>query len=258
MKELFCGNKVVVTGGSGGIGLAVAEQFSKMGAEVILIARNKNKLNDAVKKISTSTKNAHGYVCDVSSSFEIEEVCKKITTDIGVPDILVNNVGGFTQRIKWNDITSELWNNAIQTNLLSVYYCTKCFANYMIQQKLKGSIINIGSSSGLQPKTGRIHYTVTKAGVHTLTRVLALELAQYGIRVNAVAPGPTKTEKIQARFDDPDLAKIEMERIQKIPLKRFASVEEIADAVCFLASERASFITGVVLPVDGGYTIGSN
>lgn len=104
---------------------------------------------------------------------------------------------------------------------------------------MKGSIVNIGSSSALQVKRGRIQYTLSKSGVHTMTKVLALDLAQYGIRVNSIAPGPTKTEN-RKRFDDPKLREQELKRMKSIPLGRLADVEEIANTVYFLASDKAS------------------
>jgi NAD(P)-dependent dehydrogenase (short-subunit alcohol dehydrogenase family) len=126
----------------------------------------------------------------------------------------------------------------------------------MKTHSIAGSIINIGSSTALQLKNGRLHYTVTKSALHTLSRVVALDLAPLMIRVNVVSPGPTATEIVQKRIDDPTQSAMEEERLRKIPLGRYARTRDIANAVMFLSSEEASFITGAILPVDGGYTIG--
>ncbi|AEM77704.1 short-chain dehydrogenase/reductase SDR [Thermoanaerobacter wiegelii Rt8.B1] len=257
--NMFYGKNVIVTGGSSGIGFAIAKKFAEENANVLIIGRNTEKLDSAVKKIKNATNGRGkvcGYVCDVSNYEDIKKVSYSIVTEVGIPEILINNAGGFTNKIQWEEITDDLWNMSIKTNLLSIFYCTKIFAKYMKEKCIKGSIVNIGSSSALQIKNDKMHYTITKSGVHTMTKILALDLAKYGIRVNAVAPGPTLTEKVKSRFEDKGLLEQEQERINKIPLKRYALPEEIAEAVVFLASDKASFITGVILPVDGGYTIG--
>lgn len=254
----FKGKKIVITGASSGIGFGIAKCFAEEGALTILIARNPEKLDNAVQQIIETGSTIYRYICDVSRHEEIENTCRKIIDETGVPDVLVNNAGGFMGKIQWNEITPELWEEAIATNLLSVYYFTRYFATSMKENGVKGAIINIGSSSALQVKSGKMQYTITKSGVHTMTKVFALDLAQYGIRVNSVSPGPTNVERIQKRLEDAELAAQEMERLKKIPLKRFGTVKDIADAVLFLASEKASFITGAILPVDGGYTIGPN
>lgn len=252
----FDNKKVVVTGGSSGIGFGIAKLFAENGATVILIARNAEKLEGAYKKIQDINSHVYKYACDVSNPSEIEDTCEKICKEVGVPDVLANVAGGFTEKISWDKITPEVLEQSMRTNLFSGFYFTKFFAGAMKDNSVKGSIVNIGSSSALQVKRGRIQYTLSKSGVHTMTKVLALDLAQYGIRVNSIAPGPTKTEKIEKRFDDPKLREQELKRMKSIPLGRLADVEEIANTVYFLASDKASFITGVVLPVDGGYTVG--
>jgi short chain dehydrogenase. len=254
---MFDGKNVIVTGGSSGIGFAIAKKFAEENANVVVIARNAEKLDAAVKKIKDETKGrVCGYLCDISDYKDIENISHNIVTDIGTPEILVNNAGGFTNKTQWEEITEEMWDMSIKTNLLSVFHCTKIFTQYMRENSIKGSVVNIGSSSALQIKSDKMQYTITKSGVHTMTKILALDLAKYGIRVNAVAPGPTLTERVRSRFDVQGLLQQEQERMDKIPLKRYALPEEIAEAVLFLASDKASFITGVVLPVDGGYTIG--
>lgn len=252
----FSGKTVVITGASSGIGLTAAKCFAREGASVCIVARDQAKVSKAVEEIKTENQRIRGYACDISNPSLVRDTARQIISECGAVHVLINNAGGFTQKIPWEQVSDEIWNGAIHTNLLSIYYCVREFAQIMISQGIQGSIINVGSSSGLQPKAGRIHYTVTKAAVHTMTKALALELAAHGIRVNAVAPGPTLTEKIQERFLNPLLKASELERMRKIPLQRMGQMEEIADALLFLASAKASFITGAILPVDGGYTIG--
>lgn len=255
--DMFNNKNVIVTGGSSGIGFAIAKKFAEENANVIMIGRNAEKLDAAVKKIKDGTeRRIYGYICDISNYKDIENISLNIVKDVGLPDILVNNAGGFTNKIQWEEITEEMWNMSIKTNLLSVFHCTRVFTQYMRENSINGSVVNIGSSSALQIKDDKMQYTVTKSSVHVMTKIMALNLSKYGIRVNTVAPGPTMTERIRDRFNIEGLLKEEKERINKIPLKRYALPDEIADAVLFLSSDKASYITGVILPVDGGYTIG--
>lgn len=251
---------VVVTGGSSGIGYAIAKRFYEEGANVAIIGRNYDKLRDSIESIKEKVGNKNekisGFVCDVSNFSDVEKVSREIIHTFGIPNIIINNAAGFINKINWEEITDDIWDKSIKTNFLSVYYLTKVFVKPMIENSIKGSIVNIGSSAALQIKGDKMHYTITKVAVHTITKILALNLAKYGIRVNAVAPGPTLTERVESRFRDEDLLEQEKERMRKIPLNRYALPEEIAEAVLFLASEKASFITGAILPVDGGYTIG--
>lgn len=248
--------KVLITGGSSGIGLAIAKRFAREKFEIALVARDESKLNNAVNEVNKIGGIASKYICDVSNYEDIVVCCEKIHAEIGIPEVVVNCAGGFTEKLSWDKITPQILEQALRTNLLSVFYFTQIMAKKMIENSVKGIFVNIGSSSAIQIKGGRIHYTLTKSGVHVLTKAFAIELAEYGIRVNAVAPGPTKTERILVRLNDPEIKSQEIERIKKIPFGRFAEPEEIAEVVYFLSSNKASFITGAVIPVDGGYTIG--
>lgn len=252
----FEGKVVVVTGGSEGIGLQIVKEYAKRNAKVAMVALRNEKIKEAIASAGVDKDNIKGFPCDLSVNEEIEKMAQSVLKEFGHVDILVNNVGSFSEKIEWDDIDDETWIKAFETNTLSAYYCTKYFAEDMIRKGINGSIVTTGSSTALQLKRGRLHYTVTKSALHTMMQVLAIDLARNNIRVNVVSPGPTATEKVQARIDDPSQAEAEIQRLKKIPMGRYANPVDIANAVLFLSSSKAGFITGAVLPVDGGYTIG--
>jgi NAD(P)-dependent dehydrogenase (short-subunit alcohol dehydrogenase family) len=254
-SEEFTGKVVLVTGASQGIGLEICRQFSELGATVIMVARNLEKLEAARDSISNNSY-VHLYPCDLSVESEIEKLFVKIKEKFQRIDVLVNNLGAFSEKTEWNAIDYDLWIKTFETNVLSAYFCMVKAAEIMVGNKAKGVIINVGSSSALQVKKGRLNYTVSKSALHTLSRVTAMDLAKHQIRVNVVSPGPTATEIVQSRMGDPVQVLQEAERLKKIPLGRYAYTSDIANAVVFLSSSKAEFITGAILPVDGGYTIG--
>ena len=251
----FTGQVVLISGSSQGIGLATAQAFSRCGAEVILVARERAKLEQARLSLPHPEQVAI-HPADLSREVEFTGLFAFFEGHFGRLDVLVNNLGAFSEKRGWDSLSHETWVKAFETNTLSAYFCMQRAAALMSRQGIAGAIVNVGSSAALQLKKGRIHYTVTKASLHTLSQVAAMELASKGIRVNVVSPGPTATEVVQRRMADSSLAPAEQERMRKVPLGRFAKPEEIADAILFLSSPMASFITGAILPVDGGYTLG--
>ena len=253
--EEFEGKVVLVTGASQGIGLEICRQFSELGATVISVARNQEKLELAKNSIKNNT-NVCAYSCDLSVKSEIEKLFAVVKEKFQRIDVLVNNLGAFSEKKDWNTINYDLWIKTFETNVLSAYFCMVRAAEIMVENKTKGVIINVGSSSALQVKKGRLNYTVSKSALHTMSRVTAMDLAKHQIRVNVVSPGPTATEIVQGRMGDPVQVLQESERLKKIPLGRYASTADIANAVVFMSSSKAEFITGAILPVDGGYTIG--
>ena len=254
-SEEFTGKVVLVTGASQGIGLEICRQFSELGATVISVARNEEKLELARNSIKNNT-NVYPYSCDLSVKAEIEKLFDFVEEKFQRIDVLVNNLGAFSEKKDWNEIDYDLWIKTFETNVLSAYFCMVRAAEIMVENKTKGVIINVGSSSALQVKKGRLNYTVSKSALHTMSRVTAMDLAKHQIRVNVVSPGPTATEIVQSRMGDPVQVLQESERLKKIPLGRYASTADIANAVVFMSSSKAEFITGAILPVDGGYTIG--
>lgn len=254
-SEEFTGKVVLVTGASQGIGLEICRQFSELGATVIMVARNQEKLESAKNSIENNS-NIFPYPCDLSVESEIEKLFGFVKEKFQRIDVLVNNLGAFSEKKDWNLIDYDLWIKTFETNVLSAYFCMVKAAEIMVGNKTKGVIINVGSSSALQVKKGRLNYTVSKAALHTMSRVTAMDLAKHQIRVNVVSPGPTATEIVEVRMKDPEQWAEEEIRLKKIPLGSYASTSDIANAVVFLSSSKAKFITGAILPVDGGYTIG--
>lgn len=254
-SDEFTGKVVLVTGASQGIGLEICRQFSDLGATVISVARNQEKLENAKNSIANNSR-VYPFPCDLSVEAEIEKLFDFVEKKFQRIDVLVNNLGAFSEKTDWNAIDYDLWIKTFETNVLSAYFCMVKAAEIMVGNKTKGVIINVGSSSALQVKKGRLNYTVSKSALHTMSRVTAMDLAKHQIRVNVVSPGPTATEIVQSRMGDPVQVLQESERLKKIPLGRYAYTSDIANAVVFLSSSKAEFITGAILPVDGGYTIG--
>ncbi len=237
---------VLVTGGSRGIGAAIAFEFAKKGANIALnYAGSQQAAEDTKKAIEEEGVTCRIYQADVSELTQVEEMVKAIESEMGQIDILVNNAGitrdSLFMRMKESD-----WDDVIATNLKGVYNCSKSIIRAMIKQK-SGKIINITSVVGLSGNIGQANYSASKAGVIGLTKSLALELASRNIQVNAVAPGYIETSMTDSI---PDSLKEEM--IKKIPAGKIGRPEDIANAVVFLASDEANYITGQVLSVNGG------
>lgn len=241
-------NKVVlITGAAKGIGKALSIEYSKVNAIVILsdIDETVHKVADEIKKTG---KKADSYICDVTNKDKVKSMVDKIIQDHQTIDILVNNAGIFPSKA-FTDLDEDLWEKTINVNLNGIYYLTKAVVPHMIYQE-SGKIVNIASIAGTRVGFQQLtHYSMTKAGVLGFTRALALELAHTNIQVNAIAPGAISTPG--ATQDNEQNEQI----IQAIPMKRWGKPEEIAYASIFLSSDKANYITGELLVVDGGWTI---
>ena len=243
---LLQGKTAVVTGGSRGIGRAVAVALAAEGAGVAgVFAGNTAAAAETVRIIENAGGTAVAVQCDVADEAAVADMIKKVQEKFGSVDILVNNAGitrdGLLMRMKSDD-----WNAVINTNLTGVYNCTKGVTKMMMKQR-SGSIINMTSVVGETGNAGQANYAAAKAGVIGFTKSVAKELASRGIRVNAVAPGCIDTDMTAVLSDA-----VKEEMIKTIPLGRTAAPEEVAQAVVFLASDRAGYITGQTLNVDGG------
>ncbi len=241
-------NKVaIVTGASQGIGKGIALALAKEGANVV-VSDIKGSY-DVVREIETLGVKALGVMADVSKKEEVEEMVEKTLDRFGRIDILVNNAGIFPF-VSLTEMKEADWNKVLDINLKGVFNCTKAVLYEMIKQK-SGNIISISSMAAIVGFRNLTHYCASKAGIVGFTKSAALELAQYGIRVNAIAPGGIETPGGTKALGKEALEQF----VQNVPLKRFGMPKEIANTVIFLASEDSSYITGQCIVVDGGYTL---
>lgn len=243
---LLDGKIALVTGGSRGIGRAVAIELAKEGAAVAInYAGNKAAAEEVQSIITQMGGKAMIIQADVSDEKSAMQMVEEVIAQLGGIDILVNNAGitrdGLFIRMKEED-----WNAVINTNLTGIFNCTKVAAKYMMKKR-SGRIINMSSVSGIMGNAGQTNYAAAKAGVIGFTKSLAREMASRGITVNAVAPGFIATDMTAAMPE-----KAQEHVLTSIPLGKMGNPEDIANAVLFLASDKASYITGQVIHVDGG------
>lgn len=247
----FSGRTAVVTGGAGGIGRALCEGFAAEGAQLAVV----DVSEAAVAEVAGALTQAHGirakgYAVDVSSRAAVVELMDLVHDELGGPDLLVTLAGGSLGTPKeLDEITDEHVDLVVDVNVKGTFYCAQAALAHM---RSGGAIVTVSSIGGRQPSpvTG-VPYAASKAAVLGLTRRLAREVGSRGIRVNAVAPGLFLTGRLQQMYDAmPEEQRREV--LDAIPLDRFPELREIVDPVLFLASEEASYITGVVLDVNGG------
>ena len=239
-------NKVaIITGASQGIGKGMAETFSKAGAHVACVSRNKDNLKSVADSLIKNGGAASFYTCDVSSLDAFQHTIKEIAENHGSVDILVNNAGVCKDKLIMR-MSEDDWNKVININLNGAFNGIKAVSQIMIKQRA-GRIINISSIVGLIGNPGQANYAASKAGLIGLSKSAAKELAPRGITVNAIAPGYIATDMTDQITDQ---AKESL--ITKIPLGRIGSPSDIAASALFLASDEAGYITGQTLTVDGG------
>lgn len=243
------GRVAVVTGGTRGLGEGFARALGGAGASVMLLGRDRDRGDAVARELSEEGVDAAYLTVDVTEPDEVSQALEETITRFGRCDVLVNNAGACVHAPAL-DVTPEDWRKVMSVNLDAVWTCSQTFGRHFVQERA-GVIVNIGSMSGLivnrpqwQPA-----YNASKAAVHHLTRSLAAEWGEFGVRVNALAPGYIKTD--MSPVDEP---RFRRHWIEDAPLRRYGTVEELAPAVVFLASDASSFITGSVLVADGGYT----
>lgn len=240
------GKIALVTGASRGIGRQVAISLAKEGATVVVNYNgNKEKAEEVVSLIKENGGNAEVYGANVADFAACEEMINSVVKKFGALDILVNNAG-ITKDGLLLKMSEEDFDKVIDINLKGTFNCIKNVTRQMLKQK-SGRIINMSSVVGIAGNAGQVNYAASKAGVIGMTKSTAKELGSRGITVNAVAPGYIDTDMTAVLSDD-----IKNSIIDSVPLKRMGNVEDIANAVVFLASDKASYITGQVISVDGG------
>ncbi len=246
----------IITGGARGIGQAVAYNMASHGAKVAIFDLNEEGLKETVDNIQKKGGSAVYCVMDVSKKVECEASVEMVVKKYGTVDILAN-CAGIIRASKLIDLSEKDWNTVIDVNLKGSFFLSQIAGRIMIEQK-SGKIVNIASQAAKIGEAGNGVYCVSKAGIMMLTQVLALELAEYNINVNAVCPGYTDTIIMQKVFDERGplmgMAPEEYEKnlLKEVPLGRMAKPDEIGELMSFLASDRASYITGVSVTIAGG------
>jgi NAD(P)-dependent dehydrogenase (short-subunit alcohol dehydrogenase family) len=232
----------IITGAARGIGLATALLFNENGYKVAIVDNDKKEIDN----LSFKNKDIKTFCFDISSDDELDKMYNQILEWHNRIDVLVNNAG-VADFGNIEETNFKRWNEVMKTNLNGVFLCSQKVIIHL--KKTKGNIINIASISGLRASTLRVAYGTSKAAVIQLTKQQAAELGEYGIRVNCIAPGPVKT-KLAMAVHTQDIIEAYHDAI---PLNRYGTEQEIANGIYFLASEKASYITGQVLSVDGGF-----
>jgi len=246
------GKVALVTGGSRGIGRATAIGFGKAGADVVVASRKQPDLEKVAEEIRALGRKALAVATHVGRIEQLQPLVDKAVAEFGKIDILVNNAGTSPVYIPLMDIEERAWDTVMNLNLKGLFFLSQAAAKVM-KEHGGGRIINVASVDGLKPEVNLAPYSISKAGVIMATKALALELAQYNIRVNTVAPGMTNTAMLDSRW-----AVIPGQReeiIERTLKKRLAEPEEMANAMIYLASDAASYVTGQTFAVDGGILI---
>ena len=246
------GRVAVVTGASSGMGVTFAEALAAAGARVVVAARRVERLREVVVEIERQGGKAHAVACDVSNEGDVDTLVAETQRAFGPADVLVSNAG-FTTVVPAEEQTAEDWRAHLDVNLTGVFLCAQRFGRQMLEAG-RGSIVNVASVLGFVG-SGQIRqagYAASKGGVVNLTRELAAQWARRGVRVNALAPGWFPTEMTADMFGD-ERSLVWMR--SRTPLGRGGQLEELIGPLLFLASDAASFVTGHVLTVDGGWTI---
>jgi len=242
------GKVAIVTGSSRGIGQGIALRFAKEGAKVIVNARKEADMQETLDAIKKTGGNAIGIVADVSDAAQVKTLVAAAVKKFGRLDIMVNNAG-IADSEPITEMKPEEWSRMISVDLTGTFYGIEEAAKAM---KKGGAIINMCSIAALMGFAGTAHYAAAKGGVHSLTEEAAVELASKNIRVNAIAPGIIDTEMTKAIKDSPEQLK---GMLARIPLKRLGKPADIAGAALFLASDDASYVTGQLIVVDGGWMV---
>jgi len=247
----LAGRRALITGASRGIGRSIAVLFAQCGADVMLVARDQERLDSVADEISPSGRECAVFACDVTADDAADSIVAAADQALGGIDILVNNAGGNSFMSSLESMRLSGWDKALRLNLDSVVRLTHAALPLLVASG-NASIINVSSVAGVRSAPFMSHYGAAKAALISLTRSLAVETAQQGVRVNALVPGWIETDLTGFLRADENL---EGNLLRDVPMARWGRPEEIAEAALFLASDASSFVTGQSLVADGGLTI---
>jgi gluconate 5-dehydrogenase len=248
------GKRALITGGSRGLGLAMAQALAEAGADLILVGRESESLQNAGRELGDFGRRVDLLSADISTPEEAERMCRQALEEFGPIHILINNVGGRRINIPTEQLPREDWQRILDLNLTSAFLCCKLIGGEMVKRRA-GKIINVASISGMIVNKG-IHgrtYETSKAALIAFTKTLAVDWAPYHVTVNAIAPGGFLTDPNRRWFREMPELKATFEGM--VPMGRLGEPEEIGPLALYLASDASSYMTGSVLVIDGGYTL---
>jgi len=255
MTDIFQNKVIIVTGASSGIGKEVTLSLLQNGAKVVACSRNEERLESMRKSHAIPEGDILTISCDVSRTDEVKRMVSAAVQRFGEIHCLINNAGQYPSTA-FLDLSEEEWDQVVGTNLKGPFLCSKAVAKVMIAKGVKGQIVNISSTASLIARPGVAHYASSKAGLNMLTKVLAVELAPHGIRVNAVLPGLIATQGVRAQLENDGATVEHQTKLARIPLGHEGTPRDIANMVLHVISEESNYLTGSLLVVDGGYSLG--
>jgi len=244
LKDKVC----LVTGGGKGIGNGICRSFAREGAYVAVnFSKSQREAQDLIEELGQQ---AIAIKADISKKEEVNRMVDEVISKFGKIDVLVNNAAFQPPFCSFIDLEEEVWERTINVNMKGVFLCSQRVAKEMIQRKINGKIINISSVCGLLSEKGLIIYSASKSGLNSMTKTMALELAPYGINVNSIAPGAIEVENTRDELRDNS-----NEWRSLIPVGRWGQPEDVGNLAVFLASDKANYICGEIIYMDGGHTI---